>query len=274
MTNIIVAAANGDALIPVNQGQIGDATVQTVNARELHAYLEVATRFNDWITARINDFGFVEEQDFTSFTENSVKGGRPSKEYAITLDMAKELSMVERNDKGKEARRYFIECERKLKTATLTLPQTLPEALRLAADLAEENQNLIAENQQKTESLAVAEPKAQALDRISAGKGTLTITQASKVLGIKRSDLTDWLSENGWIYRQNGSWVAYQRHIQNGRLRYKEANYTDEQTEMPVTKPYCHITRKGMALIAQAFETPIQLETIITQECGHDASFI
>lgn len=106
----------------VVKGQIGGGSIQTVNARELHAFLEVATRFNDWITARIHDFGFVENQDFVTFTENPVKG-RPSKEYALSLDMAKELSMVERNEKGKQARQYFIECERRAKEP-LAIPTT------------------------------------------------------------------------------------------------------------------------------------------------------
>ena len=69
-------------------------TVDTVSARELHTFLEVQTRFNDWIAARINKYEFIENQDFVSFTEFSVKpkGGRPSREYYITLDMAKEFA--------------------------------------------------------------------------------------------------------------------------------------------------------------------------------------
>ena len=95
---------------------------QAVNARELHTFLEVQTRFNDWIAARITDYAFVENQDYVRFTENSVKpqGGRPSIGYFISLDMAKELSMVERNERGKEARRYFIECEKRLKEQTVS----------------------------------------------------------------------------------------------------------------------------------------------------------
>ena len=98
-----------------------------------------------------------------------------------------------------------------------------------------------------------AAPKAAALDLISASEGSMTFTQAAKVLGIKQDALTRWMHSNGWIYRQNGSWVAYSQHIQNGRLQYKEANYTDHSTGMKCTKPYCHITQKGLAKIATAF---------------------
>jgi len=103
-------------LVPIYAGTLAGEPTELVNARELHKFLEVESRFNDWIAIRISEYDFVENQDFISFTENSVKpqGGRPSKEYHITLDMAKELSMVERNAKGKQARRYFIDCEKSL----------------------------------------------------------------------------------------------------------------------------------------------------------------
>jgi len=96
-----------------------------VSARELHGFLGVQTRFNDWIANRISEYGFVENRDYESFTKISVKpqSGRPSRDYAITLDMAKELSMVEKNEKGKQARRYFIECERRLREHTVRDPQ-------------------------------------------------------------------------------------------------------------------------------------------------------
>ena len=115
-------------LIKLHIQTMNSNTVDTVSARELHTFLEVQTRFNDWIAARINKYEFIENQDFVSFTENSVKpkGGRPSQEYYITLDMAKELAMVERTDKGKLARKYFIECEKRLKQE---LPTSYLEAL-------------------------------------------------------------------------------------------------------------------------------------------------
>lgn len=104
-------------LIKLSNVVIAEEEVQTVNARELHAFLEVGDHFRNWIRNRIEEYDFVENQDYISFAENPAKpqGGRPSKEYAITLDMAKELSMVERNDKGRQARKYFIECEKQLK---------------------------------------------------------------------------------------------------------------------------------------------------------------
>ena len=81
-------------LIPLHSQTISDELVETVNARELHAFLEVQTRFNDWIATRISEYDFVENQDYVRFTENPVKprGGRPSVEYFTTLDMANKLA--------------------------------------------------------------------------------------------------------------------------------------------------------------------------------------
>ena len=109
-------------LINIEQKAIGTTRVQTVDARELHAFLEVGKHFASWISDRIDQFGFVEDQDFivldfpNSGNQVGYGGDRRSKEYHLTLDMAKELSMVERTPKGKEARQYFIECERRLRS--------------------------------------------------------------------------------------------------------------------------------------------------------------
>lgn len=111
-----------NSLINVTQRTIGQHTVPTVNARELHTYLDSKQKFADWINNRINQYTFVENQDFiivlNLVSENyEIKkhgGDRRSKDYFITLNMAKELSMVERTAKGREARQYFIACEQQL----------------------------------------------------------------------------------------------------------------------------------------------------------------
>ena len=114
-------------LIPLQPQTIDGNAVETVSARELHSFLESKQDFSNWIKNRISEYDFTVNQDFilvlnqqnkvfNKIIENPEnKGGRPTKEYFLTLDMAKELSMVERNEKGREARKYFIECEKKLK---------------------------------------------------------------------------------------------------------------------------------------------------------------
>ena len=129
-----------------------------------------------------------------------------------------------------------------------------PRQIAMAAlQLIEVNQELQATIEQQQRKIAEVEPKAQALDLIAADDKALTVTQAAKVLGIKREALTNWLHANGWMYRQNGSWVAYQQHIQNGRLQFKEARYTDANTGQECMRPYCHILPKGLAILAKHF---------------------
>ncbi len=106
------------ALVPIHERTIiqGADPVQTVNARELHEFLENGDHFAGWIRDRIAKYGFIENQDFESFSAISEKpnGGRPRTEYYLTLNMAKELAMVENNERGRMARKYFIACEERL----------------------------------------------------------------------------------------------------------------------------------------------------------------
>lgn len=124
-------------LIPVTTGQIGSESVPTANARDLHAFLEVGKDFSNWIKDRIEQYEFVENQDFvcSPVLASEGRGGHNRKDYHLTLDMAKELSMVERNAKGKQARQYFIECERRLHDQT-GHPRAPEAAPRLVGELA------------------------------------------------------------------------------------------------------------------------------------------
>ena len=87
---------------------------QLVSARDLHEFLEVKSKFADWIKNRIEKYGFEENQDFVTISKNLENGGREI-DYILKLDMGKELSMVEGNEKGSQARKYFIACEKKSK---------------------------------------------------------------------------------------------------------------------------------------------------------------
>jgi phage anti-repressor protein len=105
-------------LINVFNGNISDESVLLCNARDLHEFLGAGKHFASWITERIAEYEFEENQDYillpNSGKQRTGRGGYNRKEYHITLDTAKELAMVERNDKGRLVRRYFIECEKKL----------------------------------------------------------------------------------------------------------------------------------------------------------------
>ncbi|ENN6625226.1 antA/AntB antirepressor family protein, partial [Escherichia coli] len=106
-------------LIPVFNGTIDNETTLLVNARDLHSFLGVGRMFAHWVKERIAEYGFVESLDYILICQNGQTkgrgGDRRSKDYHLTLDTAKELAMVERNEKGRQIRRYFIECEKKLR---------------------------------------------------------------------------------------------------------------------------------------------------------------
>ena len=103
-------------IIKITKNEIGNAELNSVNARDIHNYLQVKTRFNDWINRAITKYDFKENIDFYSFLSKT--SGRPEKEYIVTMDMAKELAMLENNPKGRETRKYFINCEKELQKSS------------------------------------------------------------------------------------------------------------------------------------------------------------
>lgn len=113
-------------LIPVFNGIVSNETTLLCNARDLHTFLEVGKRFATWITERIGEYEFIENQDYIAISQKREIGhGRGKKDYHLTLDTAKELAMVERNEKGRQIRRYFIECEKKLREDTTSTQSPL-----------------------------------------------------------------------------------------------------------------------------------------------------
>lgn len=208
-------SSSNTAIIAIGSATIGGQAVETVNARDLHAFLEVKARFNDWVARRIAEYGFAEGQDFYSELSKTPNGGRSSKEYHLSLDMAKELSMVERNEKGKQARQYFIECERRAKEVTPQLPQTMAEALRLAADQADRLE-------QQERELREAAPKVAFAQRVEASPDAITVGQAAKTIGTGRTRLFSFLRQQGWINRFN---EPYQSKIEAGLLDVKVGHW-------------------------------------------------
>lgn len=135
--NKSVQAAAQPQLIPVFTGQIGDQPAQLVNARDLHTFLQVGRDFTNWIKGRIRKYGFTENQDYAlTLAKTGERQNVVQTDYHLTLDTAKELAMVENNDQGRAARRYFIECERALHTRQLRLQDT--DRVQLASLLAGE----------------------------------------------------------------------------------------------------------------------------------------
>ena len=124
-------------IIPLTNTAEGD---QAVMGRDLHTFLEVKSNYTEWF-GRMEGYGFAEGQDFIRNSESNGRG-RPTVDHVITLDMAKEISMIQRTDKGKQARQYFIEIEKRHRAQAPAIPQTYAAALRAAAD-AEDRANAL-----------------------------------------------------------------------------------------------------------------------------------
>lgn len=249
----------GADLIPLASVPIGGATVETCDARTLHAFLGVGRDFTTWIKERVATYGFAEGVDFVAVEAAPRVGGVGNRgartDYALTLDTAKELCMVERTEKGRQARRYFIECERRAKAvaAVPAVPQTLPEALRLAADLAEQ----VAA---QSAAIAVLEPRAAALDRIAETDGTWCVRDAAKLLQTAEKDLWAHLKAHGWIYRREagGDWIAYASRCQSGHLTHK-AVPVEPRPGLAWTTQQVRVTTRGLAALALALGQPAPL---------------
>ena len=120
------------ALIAIHQQSINNQPLPTVSARELHRFLEVGRDFSTWIKDRIEEFGYESGRDFLVNTGSPISGSGefnpcPPKEYHLTLDMAKELAMIERSPMGRVARKYFIKCEQLAREMVPRMQQRLVE---------------------------------------------------------------------------------------------------------------------------------------------------
>ncbi|MGV3071518.1 antA/AntB antirepressor family protein [Corynebacterium phoceense] len=236
-------------LIPLTER---DGT-QAVLGRDLHAFLEVSTEYRHWFP-RMVDYGFTEGQDYAvknDRVQDSLGREREATNHVISLDMAKEISMIQRTEKGKQARAYFIECERRVKSSTPAIPQTYAEALRAAADNAERAERAEAEAR-------ALEVPAKSWGTLAAAGGDYSVAEAAKTLSrdpnirIGRDQLFAAMRDAGWIFRTKGHrahWEAYQdKAINTGRLVHKLSRpFLNERTgEMEQPSPTVRVTPKGL----------------------------
>lgn len=199
-------------LIPIGKQFFSGSEQNCVNARELHAFLESRQDFSNWIKNRIADYGFIENQDFVlfnNFIENP-KGGRPRIEYFISLDMAKELAMVERTEKGKQARQYFIECEKRLHSGSLKEIDFADPIAAAQAFIAAETQRreLQQQNQKLLEQQHANAPKVAFAQAVESSQDVILVRDLAKILKQNGVDIGEhrlfaWFRENRYLTRDN-----------------------------------------------------------------------
>lgn len=217
-----------------------------VSARDLHDFLEVGARYNDWFP-RMCEYGFTEGEDYYSFLSNRVDGlsGKPRQDAVLTIDMAKEICMIQRNEKGKQARKYFLQIEKDWNSPEKVMARALQ----------------IAETKLKTLETKVAAdaPKVLFADAVSASRTSILVGELAKILkqnGVEIGPhrLFAWLRENGYLIRRNGSDfnMPTQRSMELGLFTVKETAITRSDGAVTVSKTP-KVTGKGQQYFIQKF---------------------
>lgn len=233
-------------LIKVTKNKNGE---QVVSARELHSFLEVSKPITQWFEYQVERAMLIENEDFITILLEST-GGRPSKDYAIKLSASKELAMLNGGEKGKKARKYFIECEKIAKdlleiNPPKKLPQTYSEALRELADVTEAKILL----EQRNEKL---EPRSAYFEQMIMTDGLISMEQASKLLNIKdmgRNKLFKALRNGNVIQKNNTSPKQY--YIEKGYFELKEEIILVNKIRKVIVTTY--VTQKGLAFLFKFF---------------------
>lgn len=257
-----VAPTNIETAIVIRNTDTG----RFVDARQLHAFInDGATPFSMWFKRRVEQFGFIINEDFVAIDSNisvnkdSVPGiGRPGIEYALTIDAAKELCMVEGNEKGRAVRRYFIEAEKRFRASQPTapaIPQTFAQALRLAAEQAEtiENQERQIEAQRK--QLADQEDDVKFVRSLQTADTSIYITDLAKLIAQNGVDiggirLFKWMRDNGFLTLDN---KPTQRAVDLGVFEIKTSQWENPKTGEMATSFTTLVTVKGQKYFINKF---------------------
>lgn len=228
-------------LIPIsdNNGK------KAVNARDLHAFLESKRDFSTWIKDRIKSYDFIEGVDYQSFTEIVEReiGATTRIEYALSISMAKELSMIENNERGKQARKYFIACEENKHELSRK------ELALMVVQAEEEKERLALENEKQQKQIEKLQPKADFAEAAFRAEGKVDIGQAAKILnlGFGRNTLFGKLRDAGIFFKDRNE--PKQKYIDAGYFEMtllppiRRDNHPDILCQKVFCKP------KGLAYI-------------------------
>ncbi len=186
---------------------------QIVSARDLYGYLEVETPFSMWMP-RMIEYGFEEGKDFITFLLEST-GGRPSTDYGLTLDASKEISMIQRTEKGKLARQYFIACEKRLQQI---VPRTHLEVLQSEMALLIESERVKNELTIANTKIELDKPKVVFAESVIGSSNSILVRQFAKDLcdggfEIGQNRLFEWFREKKYLNVDN---EPYQQYVAQG----------------------------------------------------------
>ena len=235
-----------DELVPVITTMFEGQGIPTVNLRDLHGALGVGRQFSHWVQDRIVKYGFSEGVDFvTELGEPNLAiqvshgGSRtPSIEYHATLDMAKELAMVENSDKGRAVRRYFIEVEKKFKAGASAKidVRDMGQLTTIALQLIEVNAELRTRVEQAEKTLEVARPKMDFYDRYADADGLYGLQNSARVLSQPPNKFIGWLT-NRYLFHQGSALVPYARWVSKGYFVVKAVTVGDRARSQTFMTP-------------------------------------
>lgn len=208
----------------------------TVSGRELYEALEVKTAYKDWFP-RMCEYGFSEGKDYCSFLSDRSDGkaGKPRTDHQLTIPMAKELCMLQRTDKGKQMRQYFIAVEEQWNSPDAIMARALQLSNAKLKEMQITVSALTVENQ-------IMKPKAEYFDELVDRNLLTGIREAAGELGVKQNQFVAFLLEKKYMYRdKKGKLTAYAKPLSDGLFERKEC--VNEKTQWKGTQDL--VTPKG-----------------------------
>ncbi len=211
-----------------------DSNRPTVMGRELHAALGVETRYNDWFK-RMCEYGFSESEDFYSILSKTSEGGRPSTDHQLTIPMAKEICMLQRTEKGKQFRQYFIKVEESWNSPEMVMKRALDFANAKVKELQISVSQLTVDKQ-------IMQPKADYFDELVDRNLLTGIRETAKELKVKQKVFVDFLLDKKYLYRdKKGKLMPYAKSLENELFELKE--FANTKTGFSSTQVF--VTPKG-----------------------------
>ena len=232
-----------------------NADKPTVSGRELHEALGINTPYTQWF-GRMAEYGFTEDEDYIGFSQNCDKptGGRPSTDHQLTIPMAKEICMLQRNDKGKQFRQYFIRVEEAWNSPEMIMKR----ALEIANRKVQELETTVAVRDQQISELT---PKASYYDVVLSCKDAISTTDIAKDYGKSAKWLNKLLHEKGIQFRQGEIWLLYQKYAEKGYTITKTQTYSGNDGAVH-SKLHTYWTQKGRLFIYETLKAAGILPTI------------
>ena len=238
---------------------------QLVSGRELHKFLGIETKYEDWFP-RMTEYGFTESIDYHALKIENVVNNRTyyKTDHAMKLDMAKEVSMIQRNEKGKQARQYFLEVEKAWNSPDMIMKRALQIADKRVITLQTENNQLQLESSVQKQQIAELQPKASYYDLVLQNKSLLSDSKIAKDFGRSAVWLNRYLHELGVQYKQGDIWLLYAKHQDKGYTQ-THTHVIDSEKSRVTTK----WTQKGRLFIYDLLKNKGILPLIERQEVGN-----